>query len=182
MAVVHFDVRDVHRPHLVGELDRIIAEQVRHDRLLEVAFGKVGFGIDGSNFHLPHAVLDIFASHAIPFPLEQDHDLPAPDGRHLRVPVVNLCHDFFPQQPGCLILFLCLVVKAGAVDAQQFALPPDGEVIPFLDQVPGRAVRLPESTTEDNPVRWSAVQWFSASDHSVSSARPPFCGIPFPLW
>ena len=37
------------------------------------------------------------------------------------------------QQPGCLILFLCLVVKAGAVYAQQFALPPDGEVIPFLN-------------------------------------------------
>ena len=182
MVVVHLDVRDVHRPYLVGKLDGIIAKQVWHNRLLEVPFGKVGFGIDGSDSHLPHAVLDIFPSHTIPFPLEQDHDLPAPDGWHLRVPVVNLCHDFFPQQPGGIILFLCLVVKAGAVDAQQFALPPDGKVIPFLNQVPGWAVRLPESTTEDNPVQWSADQWFSASDRSVSSVQPPFCGHPFLLW
>ena len=182
VAMIHLDVGDVHRPYLVGKLDRIIAEQVRHDRFLEITLGKVGLRVNGGDSHLPHAVLDIFPSNPVSLPLEQDHDLPASDGRHLGVPVVYLGHNFFPQQTGRLVLCLCLVVKPGAVDAKQFALPPDGKIIPFLDQVPGRAIRLPESTTEDSLSQSSAGQWSSASDRSVSSARPPSCGIPFLLW
>ena len=87
VASLHRDVGDVNRPNLVWELRFVIPQQVRHDGLLEVPFGKVDLRINGMDAHVPHESPHGLSADVITFLLQFHDDLAGTEIRMLGVPV-----------------------------------------------------------------------------------------------
>ncbi len=159
MAMLHPDVGDVNRPHLIWEENLLILQQIRHNALLKVPLGEIGFGIDRVDPHFLHQPPHQFPAHLEAVLLELLCQLPRPDVRHRRVPVVETRHDLFP--PLCLFQRRLgrLVVDLRARQAEQLALAAYRQRPVTPDAAGGRAARFRESTPEESHAPGSTDRW-----------------------
>jgi len=123
-AVLHPDIRDVHRPHLIRPGDRQLPEQIGIDPVLQIALAQVRSGIDGHESHLSHVAAYGVGVDPISFPIHDGSDLPVAQKRVLRVEFVNPVLEANLLRGGRDRL----VVQAGAVQAQQLRLDADRQV------------------------------------------------------
>lgn len=128
-AVLHTDIRDVHRPHLIRLGNQQLPEQIRIDPVLKIALAQVRAGIDGHEAHFPHVTPYGVRVNLIPFPVHNGRNLPVAQERVLRVKLIN---------PVLEANFLRggrdrLVIQAGAIQAEQVGLDADRVLgaIPF---------------------------------------------------
>lgn len=61
-ATRHWDVADVHSPHLIRASDRLVAQQIRVDLVSGRGFRSVGLAIKRLNPHAPHQRAYMFSS------------------------------------------------------------------------------------------------------------------------
>lgn len=128
-AVLHPDIRDVHRPHLIRLCDGQLPKEIRIYPVLQIALAQVRAGIDGHEPHFPYVAPYGVLVDPISFPIHDDGNLPVAQERMLRVQLIN---------PVLEANFLRggrdrLVVKAGTIQAEQIGFHADRvfKAIPF---------------------------------------------------
>lgn len=123
-AAVDRHVGDVHRPDLVGPIDRQPAQQIREDRMRRVLPGEVGLSVYRLQAHQTHEPLHPLAVHGVALPAQPAGHLARAEERIRQIGLVDHPH----QAQVRVGLGLRLVIVAGPGQAEQFALPGDRQL------------------------------------------------------
>ncbi|MNG19773.1 hypothetical protein D3C84_1039660 [compost metagenome] len=71
----HPYVGNVNRPDLVGPMNIQLAQQIRINTMLQIAFAQIGARIDRDDIHFPHVASDRVLVNVISFPIHDGSNL-----------------------------------------------------------------------------------------------------------
>jgi len=119
--VLHSDIRDVHRPHLIRLCDEQLPEKIGIDPVLQITLAQIWARIDGHEPHVSHVAPYGVLMNAVSISVHNRGNLPVAQKRMLRVQLINPVFEANFLRGGRNRL----VVQAGAIQAQQIGLNAD---------------------------------------------------------
>src|SRR5450759_3460540 len=128
-ATRHWDVGDVHRPHLVRPLDRHPAQQIRVDLVAGLRFGRARTAIERFYPHPPHQRLHVTTAYLAALGSQQASQHPRAGEGELQMQPVETPHD---REVGFRHRAR-QIVDAATADVQSFRLFRDCQVVLTVD-------------------------------------------------